>query len=134
MAGAAGKGKGGIKWKGLDELRTNISKMPNSTGRVLTAITQYHAASARSHMKANASWTDRTTNARNGLDAQAFGPAGRKFGEYGIVLYGQVEYQIYLETKFDGRYAIILPTLQLEGVAMMKTVADLFSQIKIGAK
>lgn len=132
MAGAAGRGKGGVKWKGMDELKTKVGSMPNATGRILTAITQYHAASARGKMKANAGWIDRTGNARNGLDAQAFGPAGRKTGEYGIVLYGQVEYQIYLETKFDGRYAIILPTLQIEGTEMMKTVADLFSQIKIG--
>ena len=63
---------------------------------------------AESRMKDNAPWTDRTGNARNGLAATS----GAEGDLHVLVLYGQVPYQIYLELKNSGEYAIIWPTVQ----------------------
>lgn len=54
----------------------------------------------------NAPWTDRTTDARQGL-------SGEPFAENGIVgasIVHSVPYGIWLENRFERRYAIIGPT------------------------
>lgn len=54
----------------------------------------------------NAPWTDRTTDARQGL-------SGEPFAENGIVgasIVHTVPYGIWLENRFDRRYAIVGPT------------------------
>lgn len=79
------------------------------------AIAQYNAPRVESYMKDNAPWTDRTGNARNGLAARPY----RDNNEVGIVLFHQVPYGIYLETRFDGRYAIIQPTIDTLGPQIM---------------
>lgn len=56
--------------------------------------------------KQSAPWTDRTTDARQGL-------SGEPFAENGIVgasIVHTVPYGIWLENRFDRRYAIIGPT------------------------
>lgn len=56
-------------------------------------------------MKTNAPWTDRTTDARTGLaaDVEQEGDAWR------VVLHGGVDYQFWLETRWNGRFAVIGP-------------------------
>lgn len=66
------------------------------------------ASRIQSSMKSGARWTDRTGAARAGL----FGRAMKLAVGAVIVCGGTVFYQIYLERKNAGRYAIILPTMQ----------------------
>lgn len=54
----------------------------------------------------NASWQDRTTDARKGLSGQAFADAGL----VGASIVHSVPYGIWLENRFERRYAIIGPT------------------------
>jgi hypothetical protein len=56
--------------------------------------------------QANASWTDRTTDARKGLSGEAFADAG----VVGATIVHTVDYGIWLENRFDRRYAIVGPT------------------------
>lgn len=59
-------------------------------------------------MKMNAKWVDRSSNARNGLFARAVREPRKR---YGIVFAHSVDYGIWLEVRFSGRYAIINPTM-----------------------
>jgi hypothetical protein len=77
------------------------------------------------HMKHHAPWTDRTTNARNGLAAEAF-EDGNNFG---IVLRHSVSYGIYLEDPYNG-YAIIEPTIDAYAPKVMKTLTKLIDRLK----
>lgn len=64
------------------------------------------AADMEAFAKQSAPWTDRTTDARQGL-------SGEPFAENGIVgasIVHSVPYGIWLENRFDRRYAIIGPT------------------------
>lgn len=79
------------------------------------------APEVENYMKINAPWTDQTGNARNGLAARAF----QDRDQIGIVLYHQVPYGIWLETRFGGRYAIVEPTIQ----AMSPKVMARFERI-----
>jgi hypothetical protein len=86
---------------GLNEFDVHVAK-------ATLAAAEYIAPQAEAHMKANAPWTDRTGAARNGLHAKVQASSTL----VGIVLYHSVPYGIYLETRWSGRYAIIVPTIQ----------------------
>jgi hypothetical protein len=89
-------------------LLSNLEKGPKRLEDKIMSVMQYYAPQIESYAKANAPWTDQTGNARNGLAARA----GREGQSYYIVLYHQVPYGIWLEVKYDGRNAIIMPTLE----------------------
>lgn len=101
----------------------------------IEAILQLHAPRIEGEMRRRAPWNDQTGNARNGLTARAQGGGlGRarnaqgQFqggGGYSIVLSHGVPYGIWLEVRFSGRYAIIDPTIQREGPAVMASATRL---------
>lgn len=83
-------------------------------------------------MQDNAPWEDQTGAAREGLRATvgrentggdiarelAGGSSGDNF-EFGIVVYHTVDYGIWLEIRWNGKYAIIQPTIEHWGHAVM---------------
>jgi hypothetical protein len=93
--------------------------------RFLTAAIGYHATRAQSYARSNARWTDRTGNARNGL----FAKAERDAPKYRIVIGGSVPYQVWLEVRFSGRYAILRPTVDHEAPELMRTVSTMFQKL-----
>jgi hypothetical protein len=101
-----------------------MPKIKASKAKVLQAAhiaAQSMAPEVENYMKVNAPWTDQTSNARNGLAARAY----RDQDQIGIVLYHQVSYGIWLETRFGGKYAIIQPTID----AMSPKVMARFERI-----
>lgn len=79
-------------------------------------------------MKHNAPWHDRTTNARNGLFANAAKFSGRVFG---IILGHSVTYGIYLErgTRYMRARPIIIPTLNRYGPKVMGTFKKILDRL-----
>lgn len=94
-------------WKG--DLPKNLREFNKRINGRMTAVMAYEARRMESHAKKNAKWTDRTGNARNGLRAQSFVIPEVS---YQIILFHQVPYGIWLEVRFNGRLAIIMPTVQ----------------------
>lgn len=103
-----------------------VARIDQSVDHALTAIINYHAPKVEASAKRGAKWTDRTSNARNGL----FAVAERDRPSYRIVLGHGVSYGIWLEVRFSGRYATIVPTINDEGPQVMKTVAGLFGMLR----
>lgn len=93
--------------------------------RAITAATAYHATRAVAYARSNAPWTDRTTNARNGL----FARAERAAPVYRIIFGHSVPYGLWLEVRWSGRYQIIRPTVDHEGPELMKTVSMMYSRM-----
>lgn len=88
-------------------------------------------------MKSHAPWTDRTGNARSGLATQANVDQSRSM-HYEIILYGQVNYQPWLEIRNPGsegvgRYAIIVPTIREESPAYFETARKIMDVLFGGA-
>lgn len=108
-----------VVWK--DGVLPSVRKAKEKTLRAANAAAQSMAPEVENYMKINAPWTDRTSNARNGLAARAY----RSGDEIGIVLFHQVPYGIWLETRFGGKYAIIEPTIE----AMSPKVMARFERI-----
>lgn len=94
-----------IEWHG--NLSGNIQTLGARTKARMVAVAKYTAPNIQSDMRANASWTDQTGNARNGL----FAVAQVSTNEVAIVLYHSVPYGIWLELRWSGKYAIITPSL-----------------------
>lgn len=109
------------------ELKANIGELNDRIDGALKAVSDYTAVEGTGYMKENAPWTDRTTNARNGLHAVADSP---EKGKYEIVFAGTVYYQIYLELANSGRYAIIMPAVRHEGELLMQRLRGLLPRLK----
>lgn len=115
-------GKSRITWDDrtlINSLRTFDLR----ADRAITAAIGFHATQAVAYARQNAPWTDRTTNARNGLFAQA----QRDYPKYAIVLAHSVPYGVWLEVRWAGRFQILRPTIDHEGPELMKTVSDMYA-------
>lgn len=106
-------------------LLDKLQAAPARSSRALTAIMAYHSPRATAWMRTNAPWTDRTSNARNGLFSKPFS----NHPKYGIILAHRVDYGIWLEVRWAGRYAVIRPAIQSQGPEVMKTCETLFGRI-----
>jgi HK97 gp10 family phage protein len=107
-------------FKGGRELNTKIN-------RAVKAVMEFNDGPAEEHMKHFAPWTDRTTNARNGLGAKAKSQGNH----HAIVLFHSVDYGIYLEegTQYMEPRPIILPTIALFGPKVQAMLAGLFDRL-----
>lgn len=118
-------GAGAVKilWDG--DLGKNFRQGPEKVRRAAWIAASSMAPEVENYMKLNAPWTDQTTNARNGLAARAY----QDHDETGIVLFHQVSYGIFLETRFNGRYAIINPAIEAMSPKVMARFDRLLERI-----
>lgn len=91
-----------------DTLTPRIRGGAERVNRAVDTVFNLMAPQIESAAKLEAPWTDQTGNARQGLRALA----GREGNSHFIALFHQVPYGIFLETRWSGRYAVIMPTLE----------------------
>lgn len=96
--------------------------------RAMLGVCKYWDGRAETHMKMRAPWTDRTTNARNGLTATA---AKLSRNVMAIILAHSVEYGVYLETKDKkhGGRPIIMPTIGVYAPKVIKTLTKIMDRL-----
>jgi hypothetical protein len=99
--------KAGITWY-YDTLTPTLGKFVLKANVAIAVLARELAQQMRDYAQANASWEDRSGEARRGLDTSV------NYSGFKVVidLYHQVDYGIWLEVRWSGRYAIILPTLE----------------------
>lgn len=104
-----------------------LSRFDNKVERAAFAVTGFYAPKTEAWMKHNAPWTDRTTNARNGLFAAPF----QRGDTVGIVLAHSVDYGIYLELGTENMAArpVIVPAMKLWGPRVMKKFIRLIDRM-----
>lgn len=105
----------------------NVATLQPKIRRAIRAAMDYHATRAVAYARANAPWTDRTSNARNGL----FSTVGYARGNnvFVMVIGHSVPYGIWLEVRFAGRFAIIRPTVDHVGPQVMATAQTLVGRV-----
>jgi hypothetical protein len=91
----------------------------------LFALFQYESRNLEGYMKQNASWEDQTGNARNGLTAKPFITPTN----VGIDLFHTVPYGIWLETRWSGKYAVIVPTINAKSGEVLDGARDLLGRL-----
>lgn len=123
-----------------DSLTPGLKEFGPKLNKAVGAIMKKNAPKVQNYARANAPWTDRTGNARQGLfanySADREGFLGSQFGGNGkgthvIDVYHSVNYGIWLEIRWAGKYAIINPTVEHEGARIMGDLSKLMS--KLGA-
>ena len=87
----------------------------------LLVFTKGFARRVEEYAKENAPWVDRTGGARDGL--RAIGE--QRLVTYSITLFHTIEYGLWLEVRWDGKYAIIVPTIEHMGPELMAELAAL---------
>lgn len=115
-----------LTWQNTDLFDT-LARGGEQVNDAIMSVLEHKAPQVEAHMKMNAPWTDQTGNARSGLRAEAYDLGG---DEKGIILYHQVPYGIWLETKFSGRDAVILPTIEKMGPEVMASLENILGRIR----
>lgn len=93
---------------GIRQVKLNLDKMNKRVELHLAGAVDFQATRSEFFMKNSAPWTDRTGNARSGL----FTATKKEGKKYFILLSHTASYGIWLEVRFSGRYAIIVPALE----------------------
>jgi hypothetical protein len=111
-------------------LIANVDGLDRRVDAAIGAVMERSADAAVAHMKVNAPWTDRTGNARSGLGSIVFKQAGR----WVMNLFGRANYQIWLEVKNGGKYAIITPTIIQWGPRTMAMMTGLIERLRAAGR
>lgn len=78
------------------------------------------------YARSNAPWEDRTGEARSGLDAEFYGEPDA----LGLTLFHSVDYGMWLEIRWGGKYAIIIPTIENMGPKLLNEMEHMMSRIR----
>jgi hypothetical protein len=116
-----------FRWKS-DTLTKNLKSLDKNVDHAITAAVEFQATRGEAYMRKNAKWRDVTSNARTGLFTQPY----HEGQTHRIVFAHTVNYGIWLEVRFSGRYAIIMPSVVQSGQQLMKLLSNLFSQMPKG--
>jgi hypothetical protein len=110
-------------------MKSKVRRLDGKIEKALLGVVTYWDGPIETHMKHNAPWHDRTTNARNGLAARGVKLAAQIFA---IILSHAVDYGIYLEkgTRYMRARPIINPTIDLYGPKVMAFTHKLLDRMK----
>jgi len=115
-----------IDWDwGVDTLWDGLDNFTEKTKKKLEEKVRDFAPKLAEYAKANAPWEDRTGLARTGLQSQPI----ITNTSFGISLFHTMDYGIWLEIRWGGLYAIILPTIETLGPELMNELSDILSGI-----
>lgn len=113
-----------IEWN--DQLGVSLDQLDRKISKRLESIVKHRARFAEGWARKNAPWTDRTGNARSGLFTRTEINPGTS---YTIILSHTVPYGIWLEVRWDAKYAIIMPTLKRTERSINKFLQTMLSRL-----
>jgi hypothetical protein len=118
----------GIRWvRPPSELATAVERYGDRVLTKVAAIAQYTATAMQNDAKADATWVDRSGNARTGL----FGTSEADFAAKVVTIYlshsAVLDYGVYLELANSGRYAVIMRTMQAHYEPLMQMLREAFA-------
>jgi hypothetical protein len=106
-------------WSG--DLEDKLNQFGPRVKRAMLAGAKFIEPQALAYMRDNAPWQDRTGNARAGLNVET----EVNTNNVTMYLYHQVPYGPWLELRWDGKYQIINPTIEVFAPQLIETVAGL---------
>jgi hypothetical protein len=120
--------KTGLSWT-TDTLTINLKKAEGRAHAYLARTTEYYSLRSETFAKSKAPWTDRSGNARSGLTALPSARIAGDGGVYQIDTFHRVSYGIWLEVRFNQRYAIIGRTVQTQGPKFFETANEVLARM-----
>lgn len=117
-----------VTMTGIDKLANVIEQHDRKVKRIIAGQFMYHRDVATGFAKTNAPWTDRTGNARSGLHSTVnVIDQGQAFE---LILAHTVYYGIWLEVRFSGKFAILMPTVNYVGALMLERIANSIQRLE----
>lgn len=99
-----------IEWQtGVVELEAGLERYMRRVMYAIEQVALYWGPVMETAAKQDAVWTDRTANARQSLHYEVVPQLSQDIVE--LYLAHGVEYGVYLETRFAGKYQILWPTI-----------------------
>lgn len=99
--------------------------------REIVALAERMTDEITEWMKANASWTDRTGEARDSLFSVVQHEARQMVSI--LISHGSlIPYGVYLELSHGGRFAIIAPAIDQFGPRMFHEVQAILQRVRVG--
>lgn len=115
----------GLVLKGLDTFTKNLTALEIKADASLKMYADTASKKVEAYAKKNRPWTDRTGNARNGLNTKV-----EKYGKnYRIALRHGMWYGVYLELANEQKYAIIDKTIEEMSPEVMRGLSGLLERI-----
>lgn len=113
--------RGGIVWYSNTLIPRGLA-YSLAAEKAIEEILEIAAEAVEEYAKSNAPWEDQSGAARDGLTAEY---RDQGLFKHSIVLYHTVDYGVWLEIRWNGRYAIIVPTIEHMGPIVMAAVANM---------
>lgn len=110
-----------------DSLTPNLKRFDAQVQRGVNQVLFFHEPRLRSHARKAAPWEDDTGNARNGLSTEV---GELSPGRHYLKLFHRVPYGIWLEIIQQGKYSIIMPSINLFGPQVMASLTKLVKRFK----
>ncbi|QGJ90058.1 hypothetical protein HWC80_gp017 [Mycobacterium phage Indlulamithi] len=111
-----------VQFTGVGALANSIQQHDLKVKRVIAGQFLYAKDEAVGFAKLNAPWTDRTGNARAGIHGDV--KVINQGEAFELLLAHTVYYGIWLEVRFSGRYAILMPTINYIGALLLQRIAS----------
>jgi hypothetical protein len=113
-----------LTWVGDDEVLQNMDSYADKVRWAVRQVAEYWRLQWESEAKENASWEDQTGNARQALYAEI-----EDLADDAVKLYLShgVDYGLWLEIRWAGKYAIIWPTIEASLTAIRRMLQGIFS-------
>lgn len=124
-----------VSWSGDERVKQNMRRYGEEVKRAEREVALFFAGKIEQDARENAPWTDRTGNARQSLrayvndDVPPTYPDPQDLARDVVALYLShgMDYGVYLEARWQGRYAVIMPTLQRYYPEIKKMLREIFS-------
>ena len=110
----------------LQGLETIFANLDSHAARVQVAgkaIFEIYKPVLENYAKTHARWTDRTANARQGLHSDIVELSNDTVALY--IAHG-MEYGVFLETKYQGRYAILWESIEAVQPQVLSKLRQIF--------
>ena len=102
-----------VTFSGIDQMAKAIGSQDDRFRKIIAGQFYRAKPDAETYAKNNAPWTDRTGNARAGLHADV----STEGNTFQLLMAHTVFYGVFLEHRFSGKYAILMPTINHIGAA-----------------
>ncbi len=112
-----------VKWSGERQVVARLAVYEKKVLEAVRGVADYFAPVVEAYAKDHAPWKDETGNARQALHGFV-----EELGRDVVALYlaHGMDYGIFLERRWAGKYAIILPTLQAHYGEVAKMLEGIF--------
>lgn len=108
-----------------ERMQARLDRLNDRMNNGIAAAFEYQAPKSEARMKSTARWTDRTGNARAGL----FTKTSHTGNHHELLLSHLMSYGIFLEVRFSGRYAIVIPEIRLAAQDLQRLIRKILAAI-----